>query len=111
MRNSTLLTSGMIAGPLFIIVSLILAFTGEGFDVVRHPASLLALGDLGWIQIANFVASGVLFIALAIGFRRVLTSGVGQPLASHSLWFGWRGNDHRRSFCSRPALGFPSGAP
>ena len=78
MRNSTLLTSGMIAGPLFIIVSLILAFTGEGFDVVRHPASLLALGDLGWIQIANFVVSGVLFIALAIGLRRVLTSGVGS---------------------------------
>ena len=49
MRNSTLLTSGMIAGPLFIIVSLFLAFTREGFDVVRHPASFLALGDLGWI--------------------------------------------------------------
>jgi hypothetical protein len=68
----------MIAGPLFIIVSLILAFTREGFDGVRHPASLLALGEFGWVQIANFVFSGVLFIALAIGLRRVLTSGVGS---------------------------------
>src|SRR5262249_50195685 len=78
LKNSMLLTSGMIAGPLFIIISLILAFTREGFNIVRHPASLLALGEFGWIQIANFILSGVLFIALAIGLRRALTTGVGS---------------------------------
>lgn len=111
MRNSTLLTSGMIAGPLFIIVSLILAFTREGFDVVRHPASLLALGDLGWVQIANFIVSGVLFIALAIGLRRVLTSGVGSRWLP--ILFGLVGVAMIIGgvFVPDPALGFPPGAP
>jgi Protein of unknown function (DUF998) len=111
MRNSTLLTSGMIAGPLFIIVSLILAFTREGFDLVRHPASLLALGHLGWIQIANFVVSGALFIALAIGLRRVLTSGVGSRWLP--ILFGLVGVAMIIGgvFVPDPALGFPPGAP
>jgi len=111
MRNSTLLTWGMIAGPLFIIVSLILAFTREGFDLVRHPASLLALGHLGWIQIANFVVSGALFIALAIGLRRVLTSGVGSRWLP--ILFGLVGVAMIIGgvFVPDPALGFPPGAP
>src|SRR5262245_622101 len=111
MRNSTLLTSGMIAGPLFIIVSLVLGFTREGFDVVRHPASLLALGDLGWIQVANFVVSGVLFIALAIGLRRVLTSGVGSRWLP--ILFGLVGAAMIIGgvFVPDQALGFPPGAP
>src|SRR5262249_60571641 len=61
-----------------LIISLILAFTREGFNIVRHPASLPALGEFGWIQIANFILSEVLFIALAIGLRRALTTGVGS---------------------------------
>ena len=111
MKNSTLLTLGMIAGPLFIIVSLILAFTRRGFDIVRHPASLLALGDFGWIQIANFVASGVLFIALAVGLRRALTTGVGSRWLP--ILFGLVGVAMIIGgvFVADPALGFPPGTP
>jgi hypothetical protein len=36
---------------------------------------LLSLGDLGWIQIANFVVTGALFVACAVGLRRVLHPG------------------------------------
>src|SRR5262245_65175788 len=107
MKNSMLLTSGMIAGPLFIIISLILAFTREGFNIVRHPASLLALGEFGWIQIANFILSGVLLIALAIGLRRAITTGVGSRwlpillgLVAGAMIFGG-------VFSSVPDLGSP----
>jgi len=111
MRNSALLTLGMIAGPLFVIISLVLAFTREGFDLVRHPASLLALGGFGWIQIANFVASGVLFIALAVGLRRVLISGVGSRWLP--ILFGLVGVAMIIGgvFVPDPALGFPPGTP
>src|SRR5262245_46333431 len=111
MKNSMLLTSGMIAGPLFIIISLILAFTREGFNIVRHPASLLALGELGWIQIANFILSGVLFIALAIGLRRALTTGVGSRWLP--ILFGLVGVAMIIGgvFVADPALGFPPGTP
>jgi hypothetical protein len=36
---------------------------------VRLPISLLALGDLGWMQAANFIVFGVLELAFAIGLR------------------------------------------
>jgi Protein of unknown function (DUF998) len=111
MRSSALLTLGMIAGPLFIIVSLILAFTREGFNIVRHPASLLALGDFGWMQIANFVVSGVLFIALSVGLRRALTTGVGSRWLP--ILFGLVGVAMIIGgvFVADPALGFPPGTP
>lgn len=58
MSTRALLACGVVAGPLFIVVALIQAFTRSGFDPVRHPLSLLSLGDLGWIQITNFVVGG-----------------------------------------------------
>jgi hypothetical protein len=76
--TSKLLTAGYIAGPFFIALSLLQAFTREGFDWIRHPASLLSLGDLGFIQIANFVITGLLFIACAVGLKRIVTAGVGR---------------------------------
>lgn len=57
----TLLNCGVIAGPLFLVVAFLHAFSREGFDLKRHPFSMLSLGDLGWIQIANFVSVGLLF--------------------------------------------------
>jgi len=63
-----LLTGGVVAGPLFVAVGLAQAFTRAGFDPVRHPLSLLSLGDLGWLQITNFVTAGLLFLgSMALG--------------------------------------------
>jgi hypothetical protein len=39
-----LLACGILAGPLFVAVGLIQAFTRVGFDLCRHPLSLLSLG-------------------------------------------------------------------
>ncbi len=51
--------------------------THDGFDPRRHPLSLLSLDELGWIQITNFVVAGLLFVASAVGMRRVLHPGRG----------------------------------
>lgn len=45
----------------------------------RHAASLLSNGDLGWIQTATFLLTGVAVTAAALGLRRVLA---GHPEAS-----------------------------
>ena len=74
--TSKLLTAGYVAGPFFIALSLVQAFTREGFDWIRHPASLLSLGNLGFIQIANFVITGALFTACAVGLKRSRPAGV-----------------------------------
>ena len=67
-----LLACGMAAGPLFLAAALIQALTRPGFDLTRDAVSLLSIGSLGWIQITNFLLTGVLFIAAAAGLRRAL---------------------------------------
>jgi len=73
--TAQLLTAGIAAGPLFLTVWAMQAFTRTGFDPSRHPLSLLSLGNLGWIQIANFVVTGALYLAYAAGLRQVLRTG------------------------------------
>ncbi|GIE28047.1 hypothetical protein Ait01nite_010920 [Actinoplanes italicus] len=51
-----------VAGPLWAAVSLAQAATRDGFDLMRHPLSLLSTGALGGVQIANFVVAGVLMV-------------------------------------------------
>jgi hypothetical protein len=50
------------AGPLWAAMSLAQVATRDGFDLMRHPLSLLSTGSLGWLQIANFVVAGALMV-------------------------------------------------
>jgi hypothetical protein len=84
------------------------AYTRVGFDLHRHPFSLLSLGDLGWLQITNFVVSGLLFTARAVGMRRVLRGrrgGTWGPLLIGAFGVGQVGGG---LFVADPALGFPA---
>lgn len=106
-----LLVCGVIAGPLFIGATLVQAATRDGFDPVEHPLSLLSLSDLGWIQITNFVLSGLLALAGAFGVRRALGSGPASKwgprlLGLYGISLVWGG-----VFVADPALGYPAGAP
>src|SRR5919198_707623 len=69
-----LLACGVVAGPLYFAVGLGQAFTREGFDVGRHALSLLENGRLGWIQIGNFLVTGLLAVACAVGVARGLAA-------------------------------------
>jgi Protein of unknown function (DUF998) len=106
-----LLLAGMIAGPFFIVVSLVQAFTREGFDWIRHPASLLSLGALGFIQIANFVITGVLFIGCAVGLKRIVTAGVGRKWLARLFVLVGVAFILGGVFVADPAFGFPPGSP
>src|SRR5262249_41415299 len=68
----SLLRCGVIAGPFYLAVGLAQAFVRDGFDFKRHALSHLANGPGGWVQTANFVLSGLMVIAAAIGFARTL---------------------------------------
>lgn len=109
--TTALLASGVIAAPVFVAVAAIQVLTRAGFDPARHPLSLLSLGDAGWVQIANFVVAGLLFLAASIGLRRVLLPGRGgtwtpRLLATFGICLIGGG-----VFVADPAFGFPAGAP
>src|SRR5262245_41668985 len=76
-RTRVLLAGSALAGPLFAVVGLIQAFTTPGFDLTRHALSLLEAGDLGWIQRANFILAGLLYVGGALAMRQVMRGGPG----------------------------------
>ena len=109
--TKALLTCGMSAGPFYIIVGLIQMAIRPGFDITRHSLSLLANGDLGWIQILSFLVTGILLIAGAVGVRRELQSGPGSRWAPRMLGLYGLGLMCAGIFSADPALGFPPGTP
>jgi hypothetical membrane protein len=103
------LLCGTAAGPLFILVVLVQDYTRTGFDPRQHPLSLLAHGDWGWIQIANFVLAGLLNLGYAVGLRRALHPGRADTwgpvlIATYGLALITVG-----LFRTDPASGFPVG--
>jgi Protein of unknown function (DUF998) len=101
----------VIAGPLFVTASLAQAFTRTGFDLGRHPISLLSLGSLGWIQVANFIVSGVLYIVGAVGLRDALRPGRGGTWAPRLVAITGVGLIIAGVFTADAGAGFPPGAP
>jgi len=109
--TKTLLTCGIAAGPLYIILGLLQMAIRPGFDITRHSLSLLANGDLGWIQTLNFLFTGILLFAGGVGVKRALGSGVGSKWAPRMLSLYGLGLIGASIFSADPALGFPPGTP
>jgi len=111
----SLLAYGVIAGPFYVVVSLAQALTREGFDLSRHAWSLLANGGPGWIQIANFVLTGAMTVAGAVGLRRALAADervrTGRTWAPLLLGVYGASLVGAGVFRADPAQGFPVGAP
>src|SRR3954447_22494687 len=74
----SLLGYGVIAGPFYVAVSLAQALTRDGFQLDKHSWSLLENGNLGWIQVTNFIVTGLMTVAAAAGLRRAVTAGRGR---------------------------------
>ncbi|MFE5853691.1 DUF998 domain-containing protein [Streptomyces sp. NPDC056500] len=70
-----LLAIGASAGPLFLGLGVVQGLTREGFDFSRNAFSQLSLGELGWVQTASFVLTGLLIAAGALGVRQALDAG------------------------------------
>jgi hypothetical protein len=109
--TKSLLGYGVIAGPVYVTASLAQAFTRDGFDLGRHEWSLLANGSLGWIQITNFIVTGLMVIAFAAGLRRALRPGVGDRWAPRLTGAYGFALVVAGPFRADPTLGFPIGTP
>lgn len=106
-----LLAAGAVAGPLLAAVWIVQGLVREGYDFTRHPMSLLALGGGGWVQIANFVVSGLLVIAGALGMRRIIGGSPGGTWAPRMAGLVGIGLIAAGVFVVDPGSGFPAGAP
>lgn len=106
-----LLSCGAAAGVLFPVLSFAQALTRPGFDLRRHSLSSLTLGDLGWLQTANFALTGLLSCAFAVGLRHALRPGradTAGPALIGAYGVAMIGGG---IFVPDPAFGWPAGAP
>lgn len=110
-QTRLLLTGGVLAGPLYILVGLAQVLTRDGFDLTLHPLSFMSLGDLGWIQIANFIVTGLLVLGAAVGLRRVAEGDKRLKRGAVLLGIYALGVIGGGLFVPDPALGFPPGTP
>jgi Protein of unknown function (DUF998) len=106
-----LLACGAIGPPLFVVVFLVEGATRRHYDAWRHPVSSLSIGDLGWMQMTNFIVTGTLMIAFAVGLRSPLRregGGIWAPVLIGLFGVGLIGAG---IFTADPISGFPPGTP
>ena len=107
-----LLLAGGVVGPLlFVLLLLIEGATRPGYDALRQAGSELSLGSQGWMQVVNFIISGLLIFGFAVGIHWIIRQGRGAIwgpllLATVGLALVAAG-----IFVTDPALGYPPGTP
>ena len=106
-----LLIGAVVSTPLFVLVWALQAFTRDGFRPTYHPMSLLSLGEGGWVQVANFIVTGLLIVGGRIGLGRTLGSGKLGRWASALVILMGCGLVIAGLFATDPGAGFPAGAP
>ncbi|MBB2948396.1 hypothetical protein FB565_008179 [Actinoplanes lutulentus] len=102
----SLLGYGVLAGAFYVTVSLAQALTRDGFRLDEHAWSLLQNGSLGWIQITNFILTGLMTAVAAFGLRRAVGGWAPRLLLGYALSLIAAG-----IFTADPAQGFPAGTP
>ncbi|WP_436532863.1 DUF998 domain-containing protein [Actinoplanes sp. HUAS TT8] len=89
--SNALLSAGVVAGPLYVVVSLVEVTVRDGFDPTRHAWSMLANGPYGWIHSLTLFAGGLLVVAGAAGLHRVPGA---RPAPGHPAAARADGGDH-----------------
>lgn len=110
-KTRLLLLCGTLAGPFFTIVWFLAGLNRPNYEPMRYPISSLSIGELGWIQIANFLITGSLIVAFSIALRQILRGPSGSfwgPLLIGLVGVGLIGAGF---FVTDPLNGYPPGTP
>lgn len=106
-----LLISGLVAMPIWTLVTFVLVAANPSFNFYRDTVSLLELGSFGWVQDANFALGGILTLSFAIGIRRLLRVGKAATLGPILFFIAGLGFLGAGVFHPDPINGFPAGLP
>lgn len=106
--SRSMLGWGVVAGPFYLALGMILALTRDGFDLSRHALSLLTLGENGWLHILNLALTGIMVVVAGWGLLRAVEGrgrGAGIAVIVAGATIALAG-----LFRPDPAGGFPAGA-
>jgi hypothetical protein len=74
-QHQLVMWAGIIAPLLFVTTFLVEGWLRPGFEPLRMYVSALSLGPRGWIQMANFVVFGALFLVFSRAVAAEFPSG------------------------------------
>jgi hypothetical protein len=106
-----LLTCGFFGPLLFILLFLAQGLVRADYDPLRHPVSALAIGEQGWLQQVNFIFSGLMILAFALGVRQVIHSSRGSTWGPILIGLTAVGLIGAGFFACDPLNGYPPGTP
>lgn len=106
-----LLICGAVGGFGFIAVFMVAGAIRPDYDALYQPISALSLSRGGWVQITNFVVTGLLMLACAVGLRRALSSGHGRTWGPILIGIYGLALIGAGVFVMEPGYGYPVGAP
>jgi hypothetical protein len=110
-KTKSLLACGVIVCPLFILTVLIQGSIRSDYNPYKYPLSSLSIGDQGWVQIANFIITGLLIILFSVGLKRIFNSEKEKfhaPLLMMLVGIGLTGAG---IFVTDPVFGYPENQP
>ena len=95
------------AGPLFVGAFSLAGAVRDRYDAHRHSVSSLALGSGGWSQRANFVLTGLLYGAGAVGLAQAPRQAVGSRACPELVAAAALGLIGSGVFVTDPVSGYP----
>lgn len=110
-NTKILLACGAVGCPLFVIAFFIEGATRSGYDSLRHPVSSLSIGDSGWTQIVNFLVTGLLLLAFAVGLGRRIRKTKAKFQGAWLVGLVATGLIGAGIFSSDPVYGYPKTMP
>jgi len=90
-QRKLLIACGFAAPIVFVATFLIEGATRPGYDAWAEFVSLLSLGSDGWMQVANFIASGWLLLGFSIAVYQAVRIGAAPkpaPIVFSTMGFG-----------------------
>jgi hypothetical protein len=109
-RTTRYLLAGGLAAPLFVLVMLVDGAVRPGYQPLHRYVSELSLGDFGWIQITNFIVTGLALCGFAFGLHQAIPSGRGSRLAPILAGSCGVGLLVAGTFSMDPSPGYPVGS-
>ncbi|MDV3220935.1 DUF998 domain-containing protein [Intrasporangium sp.] len=109
-RTHRLLRAGVVAGPFFVLASLVQMPFRDGFDLTKHAFSFLLIGPSGWIQAIVFVVAGLLYGLAGRGLLHAVGGRAGKVALVAALGLGV-GKVIAGVNAPQPSFGYPAGTP
>jgi hypothetical protein len=85
--------------------------TRADYNPIRYPISSLSIGDMGWMQMTNFIVTGLLLLAFALGLKRALQFSVAKSKGVLLIGLVGMGLIGAGICSSDPIYGYPPNKP